>query len=718
MSKLSAILKARKGQLKNKKDGKIKKTSSKPTNSIGTQKKLDSKKGLQNEVKELLNKSKTEPLSSEDEDVTMDDFLNGDFDESSLDKSATSGKNTKPSEERRESAKESSQPKKNIKPKTVQEEDESSSSDEEEVDAEQYREQLDSLKEKDPDFYNYLKKNDSDLLEFNADEAAQEDEAEAEEGKRSSEGKTEITMDMLNKWRDNLSSQKSLTTLQKVIQAFKAAAYLNEEEGMNLKYTITDSRVFNDLLLLAIQSVPQVLNHHIPLQTEKNGRKVVNTDNKVLSRLSPILKSYGFSVLRLLEGMTDAKNISLLLRETQNVLPYMITYRKFLKQFVEAVVEVWSTNRDDSVRVSCVFVLRSVCLTADLTLLEFAFKHMYLTMIRISSYTTVHTLAAINFMKNSCADIFLLNPESCYLIAFRYIRQLAITLRNTIHQPKPETRKLVQSWSYVHAIDFWSRLLSRATWLSREKGLAVEMQSLVYPLVQIALGVITTSPSSQMYPMRFHLSRSLIYLSRHTGVFIPMAPVLFDVLDSPELSRKPKPSTLKPLDWEVEIRAPTAYLRTRVYQDGITNQLLELLGEYYVLYATNVAFPEFVIPAIVRAKRFAKRSKNVKLNRSLLTLVQKLEQQSEFVLSHRAQQKISPANLDSLDAFLANEEWEKTSLGMYVVAQREIREEQRRLLREAVLEDQNHKENMRLKKKEALKNGDDDLSSEGDEEVD
>ncbi|EPY52794.1 noc complex subunit Noc2 family protein [Schizosaccharomyces cryophilus OY26] len=715
MSKISAILKARKSQLKNKKDGKINKKSSETSNSTGVHKNSGAKKGLQNEVKQFLDKSQNETPESENEDMTMDDFLNGDFEDSAVTEPTTLQKNKNPSPKDQETEKGVSKSKKNRKEKVTQEQEESSSSDEEEADAEQYQEQLDSLKEKDPDFYNYLKKNDSDLLDFNADAVLQEDETEG--GKRSSVGKTEITMDMLSKWRDHLNNQKSLTTLQKVIQAFKAAAYLNEDEGMNLKYSITDSRVFNDLLLLAIQAVPRVLNHHVPVQTEKSGRKIVNTDNKILSRLSPMLKSYGFSILRFLEGMTDAKNISLLLRETQNVLPYMITYRKFLKQFVEAVVEVWSTNRDDSVRVSCVLVLRSICLTADLTLLEFVFKHMYLTMIRICSYTTVHTLAAINFMKNSSADLFLLNPESCYLVTFRYIRQLAITLRNTIHQPKPETRKLVQSWSYVHAIDFWSRLLSRATWLSREKGIAVEMQSLVYPLVQIALGAMMISPSSQLYPMRFHVLRSLIYLSRHTGLFIPMAPVLFDVLDSPELSRKPKPSTLKPLDFEVEIRAPTAYLRTRVYQDGITNQMLELLGEYYVLYATSIAFPEFVIPVIVRAKRFAKKSKNVKLNRSLLILVQKLEQQTEFVLTHRAKQKFSPANLDSVETFLANEEWDKTPLGAYVVVQREIREEQRRLLREAILEDQNHKEDMRQKKKGALKNDDDELNSLSDEEL-
>lgn len=706
MVKLSSIIKARKANALAKKNGKIKKKDADKSIRQKHSKKEGKDEALKRDVEKFIQNVNSEDTPSEDDSMSMDAFLEGGFEELDSANSNDAG---------------SSRKRKNLPNENTQDST-SESSEEEEDGLESYQKQLEGLKEKDPEFYKFLEQNDQDLLEFNAAETdAMAKEIDENERLKSSSGKIVLTSDTIQQWQKLLETNHSLTTLQKVVQAFKAAAFLNEEEAEDLKYTISDSKVFNDLLLLAIQYVPKVLNYHVPIQEDAKGKKFINTDSKVLPKLRPVLKSYGFSILRLLEGMTDAKNISLLLREVQNVLPYMITYRKFLKQFTQATVEVWSSTRDDSVRFSAVVLLRTLCLTADITLLEFVLKEVYLGMARQSAYTTVHTLDKINFLKNSAVNLFLLDAESCYLIGFRYIRQLAITLRNTIHQPSKDSRKPVQSWSYVHSLDFWARLLSQAAWLSREKGVASELQSLVYPLVQIALGVIMSSPSSQLFPMRFHIIRSLIYLSRHTGVFIPLVPSLFEVLDSSYVSRKAKASTLKPLDFDVELRASSSYLRTKVYQDGLIDQLLELLSEYYVLYATDISFPELVIPAIVRSKRFAKRSKNAKLNRGLLTLVNRLEQQSKFMTEKRNQQKFAPIDSDSVEQFAQTIDWQQTPLGIYVVTQRQTREEQRKLIRESVQQDQEHKEQMRQKKKQALKSDDielNDLSEEEAEDID
>lgn len=73
-------------------------------------------------------------------------------------------------------------------------------------------------------------------------------------------------------------------------------------------------------------------------------------------------------------------------------------------------------------------------------------------------------------------------------------------------------------------------------------------------------------PTSQYYPLRFHILKSMASLCEATRTYITLAPYVLEVLDSAELKNKAKPSTAKPLDWDINLRAPKPYLRGRVYQ--------------------------------------------------------------------------------------------------------------------------------------------------------
>jgi len=115
-------------------------------------------------------------------------------------------------------------------------------------------------------------------------------------------------------------------------------------------------------------------------------------------------------------------------------------------------------------------------------------------------------------MKNSASEIFCLNRQAAYQHAFRFIRQLAIHLRNSMklktkvcHNSNinasqtvylsfktQESYKQVYNWQYVHAIDFWSLVLARACEVqgSTDDAKNRDMRPLIYPLVQIATGAI------------------------------------------------------------------------------------------------------------------------------------------------------------------------------------------------------------------------------------
>ena len=125
-------------------------------------------------------------------------------------------------------------------------------------DADTHKEDLAALAEKDPAFYNYLKANDAELLDFAEDAdlaeidalSASEDEttprkkqrATKDESDDESEAATgnEVSKQLIQKWKSAMETKSSLRAMKEVALAFRAAAHLNDEEGKQYKYSMTD----------------------------------------------------------------------------------------------------------------------------------------------------------------------------------------------------------------------------------------------------------------------------------------------------------------------------------------------------------------------------------------------------------------------------------------------------------------------------------------------
>jgi nucleolar complex protein 2 len=212
----------------------------------------------------------------------------------------------------------------------------------------------------------------------------------------------------------------------------------------------------------------------------------------------------------------------------------------------------------------------------------------------------------------------------------------------------------------------------------------------------ITLGTMDKIPSATYFPLKFHLVRSCLRISRATGNYIPLATPLLEVLNAKEMKHRPNPSKLREnFDFSIHYRTPDSILRTRAYQDGVGEQVVELVSEFFLLWARNIAFPEFSLPVVIHLKRWLKLAgrkstgnRNAKINSALVVLVQKLEANAKFVEGKRAKVDFAPSDRAQVDAFLKDFDVEKTPLGVYVVGQRKVRAEKGRLMEKARKEDE------------------------------
>jgi nucleolar complex protein 2 len=610
---------------------------------------------------------------------------------------------------------------------------------------------MDALAEKDPEFYKYLKENDPETLDFDEDadlaevdglseseteapkkkkqkkakkiQAEEEEEEEVEEDE--GEDLAELTKAMVTKWTKAMKEQHSLRAMRQVVLAFRAAAHVNEDDGKEYKYTISSPDVYHDLLVTALKIIPEVLNHHLPVKETAAGKIRVSTDSKKFKTLTALLKSHTSSVHHLLTTLSDAPTLKVTLSSITPLLPYLLSFKKVLKNIVRSVVDIWSdSSSTEATRITAFLVVRRLAVIGDPGLREAVLKTVYQGMIKGSRNTTVHTIQGINLMKNSAAELWGIDQAVGYTTGFTFIRQLAIHLRSSITNNQKESYKTVYNWQYVHSLDFWSCVLSEhcSPLKEAENGKESQLRPLIYPTVQVTLGAMRLIPTATYFPLRFQMMRSLLRLSRATGTYIPLASALLEVLNSAEMKKPPKPSTLKSLDFASNYKAQKSYLRTRVYQDGIGEQVAELLSEFFVLWSTSIAFPELALPVVVMLKRWLKDAnnkssgnKNNKANSAFLLLIQKLDANSKFIEERRAKVDFAPNDRAGVDGFLKGFEWEKTPLGAFVVGQRKQREEKARLVEEGRREE-DKKRKLDREKEKATEGSDEDMEDvdEGD----
>ncbi|KAG8215220.1 Noc2p family-domain-containing protein [Butyriboletus roseoflavus] len=465
------------------------------------------------------------------------------------------------------------------------------------------------------------------------------------------------------------------------------------EDNQSLAWRIDSSAMYNKLVTTALKFTPVVLVQHIPYKTLANGKYKPPTQTTKQRALQKLILSYFNNVVHLIPQLTNNETLQLAFAESAKILPYVTTSRKAVKAYLKQCLDVWSSG-EDSVRIAAFLAIRMLANAADNAMLDLVMKSTYLELVRSSKSTSSHKLPSINLMKNSASEIFCLDHATAYQHTFGYIRQLAIHLRNSMKTQTKDAYRQVYNWQYVHSVDFWALVLARAcsTETQLERGEESELKSLIYPLVQVSLGAIKLISNGRSYPLHLHIARSMLHLSRHTNTYIPLAPYLLPIISSQlTLSSKPKPSTLRALDFESNIRAPAQYLKTRVYMEGLVDEATFTLAEWLISAPVHgsIAFPEITVPIVVSLRKTIKGAKSKSKGGTqkevgvVKGLVERVEESAKWMEERRKGVSFGPGKLADVEMWEADLRVEDAPLAKYVKVQRKARTKRKNLIDKA-----------------------------------
>ena len=350
-------------------------------------------------------------------EMSVDDFFNGGFDEIIEDKKAgKSGKRKRDGRAAEDNQDDSDD--------SMGEQPVANDSDDNEDDGEDLgmsKKTMDELAEKDPEFYKFLKENDPEVLDFddNADLAEvdalsgdDEEEQEEEQPKKKKQKKdkkaeaeavaqgNELTRELVASWKKAMADRHSLRAARQVVLAFRCAAHLNEddEEESQQRYVINSPEVFNDILLLALKEIPTVMNHHLPVKESASGRVHVQTESKKFHTLSLLLKTYTSSIMHLLSTLSDDKTLKLTLSSITPILPYLLSFKKLVKALAKSVVNFWAQPASsETTKITAFLVLRRLVVIGDKGIRETVLKAVYQGLIQGCRVTNANTVQGIIF---------------------------------------------------------------------------------------------------------------------------------------------------------------------------------------------------------------------------------------------------------------------------------------------------------------------------------
>lgn len=379
---------------------------------------------------------------------------------------------------------------------------------------------MSSLKETDPSFYDFLMKNDRELLEFDDSLSEQDDDQGEKENENDEDDDSheldnpsqsnansnlEISSDMVKEWVASLSSQRvNFQNLKKILHCFhRIASILDGDNELDLDIGIKNE-IMAASLSLASPSFQKLLGSYSkPAKSPKwkKFQKLVRHYIKdVILLLKHGLKSLQITALNTnlpaeesdkVPSKSNAFACFILKNLTAECISYFRCFPKLNFTLLEILSKYWiSGSVGSDVGLLALLCLRRLfCNSVDFDKNFFikSFKRLCLSYYKVA--TTTSSPQQLAFLESSLVELAegvsasSAAVDQIYQIAFSHIRLAALSLHKALNESDPLPTKTVLNIKWLCQVKLWSLIVSKLASKSYFK-------QLVYPIVQICFGSI------------------------------------------------------------------------------------------------------------------------------------------------------------------------------------------------------------------------------------
>ena len=525
---------------------------------------------------------------------------------------------------------------------------------------EEHQKELESLKDTDPEFYKFLQTEDSGLLDFDESEGeeSEEDEDEDEDGDKKkdkgsfSDAKT-LTTATVAKLCERAAGGEALGAARNLFRAYRAAAHYGDEDAdEEAGVKLASSAAFHTLVTFTLEEADTILRGLLgqPQAGHPDEARLFKPHQQSRwKKVEPLAKSFLGNTLHLLGQLTDADMSRFLLARLNACVPFMHTFERLTKKILKAVLSLFGSG-EPALRVQSILLIRNMAAVLPPPTLEKAAKGVYRQFAANAKFINATSVEHVLFMNTCVSEIYGLDQQQTYPLAFTYIRQLASLLRGALTNKSKEAFRAVYCWQYINCLECWVRVLQ-----SHANDESAPLRPLVYPVAQVALGAARLLPSARYAPLRLRLIRVLNALSASTGHFVPVAPLLLELLGFSELNKAPVSSKTRPPDFSLVLRVAKQELRSPAVQEVIVEGALQLLAEHLNQWAYSPGFPELAHIPCRDLRRFCKATQVTRFRKCARSVVDAAERNSDWIGRKRDNVDFAPKDAERVRSFLSTE---------------------------------------------------------------
>ena len=166
---------------------------------------------------------------------------------------------------------------------------------------------------------------------------------------------------------------------------------------------------------------------------------------------------------------------------------------------------------------------------------------------------------------------------------------------------------------------------------------------LVYPLVQLIVGVIKLANNIKYFPFHLKCFNLLTMINAKTGQFVPAAQYLLQPFDSSHIeyfNAKPRALQDKSIpDTTISLKVAKKHVETQEIKDRIVKESLEALTLYLAANATSLSFPELFVPIGVVLRKFKKNIGNSNYRKMVTSFLELIQRHEDLIAQTRAKIK-------------------------------------------------------------------------------
>lgn len=534
------------------------------------------------------------------------------------------------------------------------------------LEIDKHKKQLEKLKRKDPKFLKFLKEHEKELLQFNHEynTDSEEDNGNLKEGvlkpgqleesdnkSLNPSSKKVLTAAHVDIWCQEIKERQNIGALRCLLQAFRTACHYGDGGRYDTSsiLTIVNSNAFNTIMISVLGEIDGVFRKllRMPLLGGKREAILEIKDTPRWKDLEGLIKSYFVNTLHVLSQMTDNEMISFTLQRLRCSIIFLAAFPVYLRKILKVVLHFWGSGGGPLSVVSFLFI-QDMILHLGSDCFDSCLKSIYKVFAVNCKLVNTANLQQIEFLKNCVVELYGVDLSNAYQHVFTFINQLGMVLRRALTSNTKEALEKAYSWQYMNCLELWVKFLCA-------NASNVDFQPLSYPMAQIVIGVTRLVHAARYAPLRLRCTKMLNTLASARGIFIPVASLLFDMLECKELGRTPTGGYGETFDFSTALKVPKVFLRTRAFQEECVYSVLHHLAEHLVQWSYHIAFPELAFNILVRLRRFHERTNIDRFRRQVKQLMDQVECNVAYVNKKREDISFSPKDRAAVSSFLQAE---------------------------------------------------------------